>query len=105
MEHVTKAESQCLFLQFPFRLPFTLRLQLVPQNEVVRAKCPGSTKKPIDCRHVIKHCTLLASCYVSRNDKSQANSQYAVVSNGSCHGSGVISAPVHDKAFRKCNML
>lgn len=92
----TWAEFQFFFWPLPLRFP------LVPQNGVLRQRGENTLKNgtPFDYCYIIKH-RPAATAAESTNHKNQRS----VLSSHWCHGSGVISAPVHNKAFMKCGLL
>lgn len=76
-----------------FIYPILLCLSLVHQNKVTKEI------KQVITRPQLKHQShwLLAGFYINRSDNSQTTSHHGICGN-SCHGSGVISAPAHNKS-------
>lgn len=87
----------------------SVRLGLNPNspfdlNGVLRQRAENITVRnvtPFHYCYIIKRLLAATSAELTSHNKSQR----FILSNDGCRGSGVIFAPVHNKAFLKCRLL
>lgn len=81
---------------FPFVYPWSLKTEWQRKGGA-GGNIPLGKGTPPDDKKDIKCYRPPGRFYDSRSDKSQTTSQRAIICSNSCHGSGVISVPVHNK--------